>query len=330
MNTIEKTIIKKISKIDNFFIIPSINSFEITFDKKYEEEPFQKELNERSELFKNIEDQDNKDKIKNVLHKTLVGHSYSKYLFKIFTNNEKYMIIKNEDFNIDNHKEYDNISYVIDNKKNLNKYLKQKNNIKKYKNILVYNIFQCILFSYKHLKKEGSCYFLISIPNNQIIYLLYFLSLIFEKVYIIDKFCIFCHIFKKNNEYIKIIEDIQNHNYEFQIEPIKNKQKLIKYFKNLIKLDYYYKKQLIFNEQYKLYVYFKFFTNIHNINTLNSLYKESYKKNIKNIYIKNILNMNISNFNNDNDNDNIYLNEIKDKSQNINKYKLIFLKNKKK
>ncbi len=309
----EKNIIKKIAKVDNLFKMPQNDNMKIIFDTSYIEEPFQKELNERVELFKNIEKNPEKEKIKKILYNTSqTTINFEKYLFKIFTNDEKYININTENIYNDNkkYKIYNNIFYRIDLTKNINKYLKQKNNIKKYKKILVYNIFQCIKYSYKHLLEGGSCYFLISFPNIDIINTLYFLNKIFNEVFIVNKFIVFCKSFKKDQNQIKIINDIEKNNYNFNIEQKINEKKLIKYFKNLIKIDYYYKKKLINDNKYNSYLYFKYFSNVYDINTLNSLYSKNYKKNLKNIYKKIIKNIDVTLFNNTNNND-IYLDELK-------------------
>lgn len=136
-------------------------------------------------------------------------------------------------------KKYENIYFS--NSDNL--YKNQLKNIEMFQYSQVKNIFQYINFSFKYLNNKGSIYFRISIPNINLLNTIYFLTLIFEKVYIINKFSIFCYSFKNKLNYLKLIKDIKEHNYKFCFKENKNEKKLIKYLKTLFKIDYYYKKK---------------------------------------------------------------------------------------
>ncbi len=336
-NKMEKNIIKKIAKVDNLFEFPSSENMQITFDNSYIEEPFQKELKDRVQLLKDIEKSPNKEKINDIFNSVFSTYAYEKYLFKIYTGKFEYDIVYLNDLtkNNDKIKKYENIyfSSEYDEFTKYNRYKNQIKNIQISQYFEIKNIFEFILFCYKHLNKNGSVYFRISIPNINIINALYFLTLIFDNVYIINKFGIFCKSFKNDKEYLKLINEIKKHNYKFSFNEKKNEKKLIKYFKTLFKIDYYYKKKMIYNQEYNNYIVFKFIFNYYDIFLLDKLYlkQTNYKKNLTNIYVKSLKNINTSIFiiNEDNENEeNLYLNELYKKNidykKKINSYKKLF------
>jgi hypothetical protein len=143
---------------------------------------------------------------------------------------------------------------------------------------------------------------------------LYFLNLIFDKVYIINKHIIFCKGFMNDIKYIKIINEIEEHNYEFNIKIKKKEKEMIKYFKKLIKIDYFYKKKMIYDNNFDMYIYYRFFNNMYNLKVLDYLNLNNYKKYLKDLYFKTIKNFNSKTINDENiinKNNNIFINEIK-------------------
>lgn len=329
MNKIEKNIIHKVLKVKNIFKMPENENMKITFEKTYQEEPFQKELDQRVQLLKDIDKNNKKEKINKVLNLMQSLYGFEKYLFKIFTDNEEYKLITTNDIFINKKKEqkkinYENIYYGFELKKNSSFYKNQKNNIKKYQNLNVFYIISSILYSYNYLNKNGSCLYKISIPDIHIINTLYYLNFIFEEVYIIDKFIVFCRKFKKDINQIENIKNIIKNNYEFIIKYKKNEKKLINYLQNIIKLNTFYKKKLIFNHSYKLYIFYTYISIFYSIyNSKNYLNKKNYskniiKKNLKSLFINKIYklknnNLNFLNINLENKiiiNNNLYINEI--------------------
>ena len=329
IDKIEKETISKILKVKNIFKIPKNVNMKIIFEKTYQEEPFQKELDQRVQLLKNINKNNQKEKINKVLNLMQSLHGFEKKIFKNFTNNEEYELITTNDILIEKKKQkkinYENIYYGFELKKNSSFYKNQKNNIKKYQNLNVYYIISSILYSYNYLNKEGSCLYKISIPDIRIIDTLYYLNFIFNEVYIIDKFIVFCKGFKKDINQIENLKNIIKNNYEFIIKNKKNEKKLINYLKNIIKLNTFYKKKLILNHSYKLYILYTYISIFYCIyNTKNYLKKENnsknkIKKNLKLLFLnkiynlKNNNNLNYFNINFEDkiiNNNNLFINEI--------------------
>ncbi len=315
INKMEKNIIHKLLKVKYLFEIPDNKNMKILFEKNYQEEPFQKELNERSRLFKDIEKQPNKEKINYYLNLKLKLYSENlyKFIFKKFTNNEDFKLISYNDLNnlkFNEYNKYDNIYHTGMS----DIYNKQTKNIKKYGLDMVKHIIKFILFIYNHLNTNGSCCFKISLPTINIINILYFLNLIFDKVYIINKHIVFCKGFMNDIKYIKIIKEIEEHNYEFNIKIKKKEKEMIKYFKKLIKIDYFYKKKMIYDNNFDMYIYYRFFNNMYNLKVLDYLNLNNYKKYLKDLYFKTIKNFNSKTINDENiinKNNNIFINEIK-------------------
>ena len=315
----EKDVIHKVLKVDNFFKIPYDPNMKIEFTENMEDEPFQKELKERIQLIKDIDTLEDKNDIYKTFRKIDIIKYWANLIFNNFTNNSKYEYISIED--IKNNKkieEVDNIYYGLVE----HSYDKEKN--MKNKKYFINLIIQSILYSYQNLKKNGSCVFLISIPNIFMINILYFLTFIFEDVFIIDKFLVFCKKFKKNNEYINNIHNIEKNDYIFQIKPKLKFDKFIKYLKDLIKIDYYYKKKLVYENKYKLYIYYKFVCKIYIYDTINyssSINSNIFKNELKDIFTKLYLTTDSDIFQyKDN---NIYINEFKNINYIKDKLKII-------
>jgi hypothetical protein len=308
IDKIEKNIIQKVLKVKNIFKMPENKNMKITFEKTYQEEPFQKELEQRVQLLKELEKNPQKDKINQILKNNLSIDNFLKNIFKKFTNNEKYFTIKYNNNKANYKKNYNNIYYT--GLSTFDLYNKQKKNIIKYQDFIIEDLFNFLLYLYKSLNEGGSFLFLISIPNLNIINFIYYLSLLFEEVYIINKFIVFCKSLKKKNEDIITIKNIIKNNYIFNIEPKNYYKKIIKYFKDLIKIDYYYKKKLMIENKFKTYIYYYYTYNMNIIKTLkindyNNI-KKNYEINLKN-KIKIVNNINKINI----INNNIYLNELK-------------------
>ena len=178
----ERDVMHKVLKVENIFKIPYDPDMQITFTENTEDEPFQKELKERAQLIKDMELSEHKNEINKTLSIIDTVQKWSNYIFKIFTNNSSYQYITIED--IENNKIIDNIDniYFSDNRVNKNYYKLQKD-INMFQHNQTYSIIQYILYCYKHLKKNGSCIFTISIPNIYLIHLLYFLTFIFYIFY---------------------------------------------------------------------------------------------------------------------------------------------------
>lgn len=204
IDKMEKSIIEKVTRVKNIFKMPKNNNLKITFEKTYQEEPFQKELDQRVNLLKNLDKNPLKEKINEILKNNLsIDVEINKHIFKDFTNNEEYINKKYEDLYKDN-KKYNNIFYIKSISKNIYNY--QKKNILKYQNIINRDLLQFILNLYKNLNKNGSIIFYISIPNINLINIIYYLSILFEEVFIINKFIVFCKSFKKDIKEIDTIE----------------------------------------------------------------------------------------------------------------------------
>ncbi len=315
----EKNIIHKLLKIKYFFEIPYNENMKILFEQNYQEEPFKKELNERSQLLKYIEKQPNKEKINYYLNlkQKLYSDLLYKLIFKKFTNNENFKSLSYNELNnlkINKDDKFDNIYH----KGMSDTYDIQSKNINQYSKDIIKHIINIILFMYKYLNTNGSCCFKISLPTINVINILYFLNLIFERVFLINKYIVFCKRFKNDKNQILNIENIIKHKYRFNIEIKKKEKQLIKYFKNLIKIDYFYKKKMIYDNNFEIYIYFRFYNNIYNLKVLNYSELNNYKKYLKDLYLKTIKNFNNKIINNKNKkkdkSNNIYINEIEKKN----------------
>jgi hypothetical protein len=311
IDKVEKDIIRKITKVDNIFKIPSSKNMELIFEKNNDEEPFQKEMKERSELMKILEEQPNKDKIYDVYKRRIFEH-YAEYIFQIFTNNGyfKNIILNNNNYK-KNINKYNNINFLPKHTIKKNHYKEMSNNMKKYQKSALIEIIEFIKISYINLKKNGSCLFTISIPNIYIINILYFLTNLFDEIYILNKYIVFCKGFKDNKEELINIKKIEDNNYDFSIKPKKKENKLIQYLKKIIKIDKNQKKKLIIEKKINEYIFYEFSTDLYLFIKIGSMFfknQNNIKKDIKDIFKKQYSNkLNLIN----NNKNNIYLNEFK-------------------
>ncbi len=326
MDKTEKKIIEKVLKVDNIFkLISNDKKEELIFDKVYQIEPFQKELNERVQLLKDLEKNPEKDKILKAFTGTI--RNWEHFIFKSLSNTVDEIKLDPELLeNNHTNKEYSNIYFSLKTRSN-NKsktYKSQKKNIKEHQKLTIYYFFQFLLFSYKHLKKGGSCLFMLSIPDAYFVNTLYFLTYLFDEVLIINKFIVFCKSFKKDISQIENINLIIQNNYIFNLKK-NNEKEFIKYFKNLSKIDYYYKKNAVYSNEIKEYIYYKFIRDLYIMKTIDPKESNSFKKFLKKIYFdyhKNVNQLNLENENNKKSiNSGLFINEIQSFSKIFNKIK---------
>lgn len=314
MEKVEKDIIRKITKVDNIFKIPTSSNMEILFDvnENEVEEPFQKEIKERSELMKILEEQPNKDLIYDVYKKRIFKY-YAQYIFKIFTGNtyDKHIIVDKESNYKNNIQKYNNIFFSTKTIITKEDYKKMSINMKKYQKNKLIDIVEYIKISYNNLKKNGSCLFNISIPNIYIINAIYYLSYLFDEVYVLNKYIIFCKGFKDDKNQLLNLKKIEENHFNFNIKPKKNEKKLIQYLKKIIKIDYNQKKKLIIEKKINEYIFYEFSTDLYlfiEIGTKFFKNQNNIKKDIQNIFKLQYSNkLNLIKNNNKN---NIYLNEF--------------------
>lgn len=325
MEKVEKDIIRKITKVDNIFKIPTSSNMEILFDvnENEVEEPFQKEIKERSELMKILEKEDNKNYIYTIIKNKRIIDYYQKIIFKMLSGDDNYKQIFINNYNKNDIKKYNNI-YFTSFKNIEGQYKMMSNSMTKYYDSTIFKLFECLKLSYKNLNKGGSCLFNISIPNINIINFIYFLTFLFDEVYILNKFIIFSKGFKNDIGYYENINKIIKNNYNFNIIHKKDEKKLIKYFKNLIKINTYYKKKLIINKDINSYIFYEFCSDFNLLLEVGSIYhkEQTYiKKYLQQIFKKQYSNkINLIN----NNNNDIYINNfysMKMLENKINKYK---------
>ncbi len=323
MDKIEKDVIRKITKLEYVFKIPTIENMELILEKKYLKEPFEKELKERQDLMSILEKSSNKDKIYNIINQLYSQNrdfKLKELIFKIFTGNKhfKHIILNNNINNIQKNikkNKYENIYFSNIKFLKTEQYKNMATNINKYQYDTVKELFEYIKLSYKYLKKNGSCLFEFSLPNKYLINTLYFLTNLFEEIYVLEKYIIFCKNFKNQQNQIENINKIEKNMYKFDIKTKKKENKLITYFKKFIKLNHNYKKELIINLKTNNFILYSYYNdlylleNIINI-SLDNNDKLNIKKYLKNIYIKIFLNKLNYIKNNKNINNTIYINEI--------------------
>ena len=160
---------------------------------------------------------------------------------KISKNNTKNNTTNNTNNNITNNKLYIYIKQSMDEYKN-DKNIDPYNNIYnfKYSNIIYRLTLKWIKFIFNILKKgENIAFYTVNFDNG--INLIYILSLIFEKVLILNGKIIICLNYNEKSEYIKYIMDFdETKNMYLEIEPKPNLNNLKKYlndiFESYIKL----------------------------------------------------------------------------------------------
>ncbi len=299
-------LIKKLEEVQYILKIENIKDEDILINsgknEKNIEEYFKNYFIKRDELLKTIKKNKNSQesilKLRNETRKIDIYNS----LFKIFTNNENYNII---DFSKNNEQKniYENILSKEDTTKISNLYNKSE--------LYVYDNYKKLMENiplvYLNLKNNGNIIFLFVHPSYEIIKFIYLCSLLFEEVYIIHKYLILCKNFKNDIKYLKTITNINQNDNKFNLSEKVKLDKIFKYLKIHLELDYNFKYELIIKKNKELYLeYFKtyldFIKNL-GLNTIlyikkklkpiEKLINDKQKKKIKtydDLFIKNLLN----------------------------------------
>ncbi len=247
--------------------------------EKYFFESFKK----RDDLLKKIKENKNSQegilKARNTTRKINIYNS----LFKIFTNKDNYdlididknnNLIKNKLTNI----QYENLLLKQDLTKISNLYNKSELYINDCYKKLMNNLPEL----YLHLQEKGNVIFIYVNPSYDIIKFILLCTILFEEVYLIHRYMIFCKKFKNDIKYLKMITDINQNNYKFNLSEKIKLDKIFEYLKIHIELDYNFKYELVIKRNKDLYSqYFQNYLNFINqlgLNTINDV-----KKNIKKI-----------------------------------------------
>lgn len=191
---------------------------------------------QRDEVSKQIEEAGLTDEIQ----KSRKIYSNDK-IFYVFTNKYDYEIINsNDNINYDKNNFF-NVQIGYKNKTNI----VEKKNIKNDCNNSYISYINILSKLYQILDENGNILFIMNYPSNKYIYFIYLLSLLFEEVYILDRWGIFAKKFKKKMEFIKQIIQIKNNNYDFQCINMKKYKELILFLKKHMVLDIFIRNILL-------------------------------------------------------------------------------------
>ncbi len=206
-------------------------------------------------------------------------------LFKIFTENKEYKsfnIEKNENLIKNNNFKnlYKNIFFKDDYSSIPHLYNKAELYVKECYKKLMNNLPEL----YLNLEQNGNVIFTFVNQSYDIIKFLYLCSLLFEEVYLIHRYLIFCRNFKNDIKHLKIITDIIQNDYNFYLSENIDIKNIFDYLKNHFTIDYKLKYELSIESKNQLYKlkykkYFEYYINFIKSLGLNMI--PSIKKNIK-------------------------------------------------
>ncbi len=282
-----KNLIKELGEVQYLLKIDNINEEDIIINngkndtkiEKYFMETFKK----RDDLLKKIKENKNSQegilKARNTTRKIKIYNS----LFKIFTNKDNYDLIdidKNNNFikNKLSNIQYENLLIKPDLTKISNLYNKSELNIYDCYKKLMNNLPEL----YLHLKENGNVIFIYVNPSYDALKFIFLCSILFEEVYLIHRYMIFCKNFKNDIKHLKIITDINQNDYKFYLSEKIKLDKIFEYLKIHIKLDYNFKYELVVKRKKDLYSQY-FYNYLNFINQLGLDTIHNIKKNIKRI-----------------------------------------------
>ncbi len=276
---------KELEKLQYILKVDNINKEDIIINTQKNDDIIKKYFNnyfiKRDDLLKKIKENKNSEesilKARDETGKIKIYNS----LFKIFTGKDTYKYINlDENNNSKNLNDlYYNFFFASDFSKISDLYNKSE--------LYVYDCYKKLINNlpelYLHLNKNGNSLFMYVYPSYDIINFILLCTLLFDEVYLLHRYMIFCRKFKNDIKKLKIITDIIQNNYKFEVKNNKkNSEKIFYYLKNHIIIDYEFKSKLILNKNKELYSYYfqGFIIFIQNIG-LNSI--DFIKKDLKSI-----------------------------------------------